>query len=62
MQERRKWQPPQKESEDFRVYTNREETESYNKKDHSERSKYHQPNHNKWWKKREKKTKLTDED
>jgi len=49
-----RWQPPQKESENPRVYTKREEKISCDKGGHAERSKANQPNHLKWWKKKEK--------
>lgn len=55
MSERLTFVPPTKESEDPRIYTKREEEISCNKKDHAERSKANQPNHNKFWKKLNKK-------
>lgn len=61
MPEKIKWQPPTEESEDPRIYTKREETESCNKGNHAERSKANQPNHLKFWKKEEKKKKEEEE-
>lgn len=58
MQERRKWQPPEKDSENPREYTKREEKVSSDKGNHKERSKGNdeRPNgHRKWWQKQEKK-------
>jgi len=59
-----KWKPPQKESENPRVYTKREETVSANKGSHKERSKGNderKKGHNGFWKKKEKTEKEKDE-
>lgn len=49
-----RWRPPVVDSEEPRIYSQREETESCNKGNHAERSKANQPNHLKWWKKQNK--------
>ena len=60
MGEKPKYQPPEKESEDFRVYTKREEEPYYNKKDHRERTLANEEaegrkgGHRVFWKKQEK--------
>lgn len=61
MSEKLKYQPPTKESEDFRVYTKREEQPYCNKKDHASRTLANEEaegrkgGHRVFWKKQEKK-------
>lgn len=65
MSERPKWQPPTEESEEPRVYTEREETESCNKGSHKKRSEGNdeRPTGHRWfWKKEEKKKKKEKDD
>jgi hypothetical protein len=49
------------EAKDFKIYDRPDEEPYFNKKDHAERSKANQPNHNKFWKKKEKGNKENDE-
>ena len=61
MSERPKWQPPEKESEDPKIYVKREEKISCDKGNHAERSKVNQPNHLIFWKKEKAKEKEKEE-